>query len=41
MTGCACGSNRDTNLVYACSGAAITGKLIEVIAERIGTQALA
>ncbi|MFH2114922.1 MAG: putative zinc-binding protein [Spirochaetota bacterium] len=31
MAGCSCGSNRDTNLVYACSGAANTGLLADQV----------
>lgn len=31
MAGCSCGSNRETNLVYACSGAANTGLLADQV----------
>jgi uncharacterized metal-binding protein len=35
MTGCSSGENCETNLVYARSGAANTGELIEAVADRI------
>ncbi|MBN2737932.1 MAG: putative zinc-binding protein [Spirochaetales bacterium] len=35
MAGCCCGNNKETTLVYACSGAANTGFLADQVARKI------
>jgi uncharacterized metal-binding protein len=38
---CSCGSDAPINLIYACSGVAHTGELIEAVAERVANRILA